>query len=114
MFILCIIHDINSFLIDGGFVDGAAVLMRAVELSHPSSSKFVHSIEGGEKSVQFEHEFVGICHPEATKSRDALKLLGWKILERIEPVTAEEIEGDFLRAHILKSGCCGARELIKL
>lgn len=97
-------------IIDGGFVDGAAVLMRAVELTHPNPSL----IEGTTNEVEFEHEFVAICHPEATKSRDALKLLGWKIIERIEPVTAEEIEGDFLRAHIIKSGCCGARELIKL
>jgi hypothetical protein len=96
-------------LIDGDFVDGAAVLMRSVELSHPNSDALQ-----GDSQVQFDHEFVAICHPEATKSRDALKLLGWKIIERIEPVTVEEIEGDFLRAHIAKSGCCGARELIKV
>ena len=32
---------------------------------------------------------------------------------RADQVAAEDIEGDFLRSHILKSGCCGARELLK-
>ena len=48
--------------------------MRAVQLSHPAGSS------------AYGHAFVAICHPEATKSRDALRALGWHIVETAEPV----------------------------
>jgi len=106
---------------DGPFMDGAAVLKRAVELAHPSPPAGATTTAGTSAVVQdsppqgdFEHAFVAICHPEATQSRDALAALGWRILEVAEPVGAHEIQGTFLKSHILKSGCCGARELLKL
>ena len=103
---------------DGPFMDGAAVLKRAVELAHPSPPVPATTTSADSTAAasqgEFDHAFVAICHPEATKSRDALAALGWRILEVAEPVGAHEIQGKFLKSHILKSGCCGARELLKL
>lgn len=104
---------------DGPFMDGAAVLKRAVELAHPlpsaaTTTAGTSAVADSAPQEEFEHAFVAICHPEATQSRDALAALGWRILEVAEPVGAHEIQGTFLKSHILKSGCCGARELLKL
>lgn len=108
---------------DGPFVDGAAVLMRAVQLAHPTVADVdAGAASGGRRSAgravlpasAFAHAFVAFCHPEAPRSRAALAALGWRVLEAPEPVAASEIQGAFLKAHILKSGCCGARELLKL
>jgi hypothetical protein len=101
---------------DGPFVDGAAVLMRAVQLAHPTAAAAAsgRSAAVAVPASAYAHAFVAICHPEAARSRDALAALGWRILEVPEPVAASEIQGAFLKSHILKSGCCGARELLKL
>ena len=45
-----------------------------------------------------------------------LARLGWIIFEAPEPIALTDIgqPGEFLREHIAGSGCCGARELLKL
>lgn len=37
-----------------------------------------------------------------------------RLIERDIPLDVDEIEGDYLRDHIRKNGCCGATELLKL
>lgn len=47
-------------------------------------------------------------------ARPVLGYLGWRVEERAVPVAVEDIQGEFLRTHIAKNGCCGERELLKL
>ena len=75
---------------DGNFVDGAAVLMRGVQLAT--------------KDSVYNHAFVAIVHPTIKRSRVALARLGWVILEAPTPVNVTNIQGDFLRSHIVGSG----------
>ena len=53
-------------------------------------------------------------HPEAAPCAEALTELGYVVQERDTPVAVEDIRGDILRERIVKNGCCGEKELIKL
>jgi len=89
--------------LDSGTRDAAAVLAysikRAVSLPH----------------VVFKHaEMVAIVHPSAMASRDDLVKAGYKVVERDVPIDVAKIENEFMRTAIVKDGCCGEKELLKL
>ncbi|CAM9908916.1 unnamed protein product, partial [Discosporangium mesarthrocarpum] len=48
------------------------------------------------------------------QGRFFLSDIGWRLEEKDLPIQVEDIEAEFLRGHINKTGCCGASELIKL
>ena len=83
---------------DGPYLDGAAVLAHSVIMS----------------KSKYDIEFVAIVHPGVVTTRPALSQLGFKIMEFEQPIFSKEIEGEYLRKEIDKSGCCGATELLKL
>eukprot|EP00559_Dactyliosolen_fragilissimus_P005345 CAMPEP_0184863392 /NCGR_PEP_ID=MMETSP0580-20130426/10882_1 /TAXON_ID=1118495 /ORGANISM="Dactyliosolen fragilissimus" /LENGTH=314 /DNA_ID=CAMNT_0027361699 /DNA_START=362 /DNA_END=1306 /DNA_ORIENTATION=- len=43
-----------------------------------------------------------------------LEKLGYTVLEKETPIDPNEIRGDFLREHVVKTGCCGEKEFLKL
>ncbi len=83
---------------DGPYLDGAAVLKHSIDRL-PSK----HDVD-----------MVAIVHPKVQTTRAALKKLGINVFEFPPPITSAEIEGEYLRKEIDKSGCCGALELLKL
>lgn len=86
---------------DGPIADGALVLMESILQSMNGHSKF-------------KHAFVAFVVPEAPRAAKLLANLGWRVLIRSMPLTVESIRGQNLRERILKSGCCGGNELLKL
>ncbi|CAM9448997.1 unnamed protein product, partial [Ascophyllum nodosum] len=56
--------------------------------------------------------FVLTSVPES--GRRHLEAMGWKLLEKDIPVAVADIEDEFYRNHVVKSGCCGADEFLKL
>ena len=90
-----------TVLNDGPFFDGAAVLQESV-LAMKSS---------------YPIEFFALCHPNAKKSQKHLAELGFKIIEREEPVKwPDGFTGasDWYKEEVHKNGCCGELEFLKL
>mmetsp|Transcript_16550 Transcript_16550/g.38036 ORF Transcript_16550/g.38036 Transcript_16550/m.38036 type:complete len:460 (+) Transcript_16550:230-1609(+) len=85
------------------FIDGAAILKYSLDVSSQ-----------GEES-KFKYKNYILYHPTAKECVLPLEELGYTLLERQTPVKVEEIGGDGgLRERIVKNGCCGEKELIKL
>eukprot|EP00516_Mucochytrium_quahogii_P006339 CAMPEP_0203758054 /NCGR_PEP_ID=MMETSP0098-20131031/10830_1 /ASSEMBLY_ACC=CAM_ASM_000208 /TAXON_ID=96639 /ORGANISM=" , Strain NY0313808BC1" /LENGTH=387 /DNA_ID=CAMNT_0050650301 /DNA_START=38 /DNA_END=1204 /DNA_ORIENTATION=+ len=83
---------------DGDYLDGAAVLKESI-----GRIKTVHEIH-----------YVAIVHVNVSSTLPKLKKLGYEVFSYEAPVVSSEIEGEYLRKEIDKSGCCGALELLKL
>jgi len=89
---------------DGYFgLDGAAVLAYSIINSSSTFSRLVYDIS-----------FIALVHPNVTVTRPGLKRLGFHVIEVPIPINTSAIRYTFLREGILKNGCCGASELIKL
>jgi hypothetical protein len=86
------------------FYEGAAVLKYSIEMTS------IHGTKGG----KYDYKFYVMYHPDAKECVLPLKDLGFTLLERPTPVNVSDIEGDVLRERIVKNGCCGEKELIKL
>jgi len=84
--------------------EGAAVLRHSI---HQNS---VHGNVGG----QYDYQLYAFYHPEVAACAPVLQDLGYTVQERNTPVAVEDIQGEFLRERIVKNGCCGEKELIKL
>jgi len=57
---------------------------------------------------------LALVHPGISRSRPVLAALGYRITEFPLPVPLEDIEDEWMRGRIDKSGCCGSSELLKL
>lgn len=93
-------HDTN---VRFEIAEGAAVLRHSI---HQNS---VRSGNG-----RYDYRLYAFHHPEAAVCAETLADLDYAVQERDIPVPVSEIEGDFLRERIVKNGCCGEKELIKL
>lgn len=84
--------------------EGAAVLKHSIHLAS------VHGPLGG----KYDYKMHAIYHPDALSCVQELEKLGYELNQRNTPVAVKDIQGDFLREKIVKNGCCGEKELIKL
>ena len=57
---------------------------------------------------------IAFVHPDAVPCSSVFRNLGYDVQIRDTPFNVSAIKGDFLREHIIKSGCCGEREYLKL
>jgi hypothetical protein len=53
-------------------------------------------------------------HPSAISCSSIFTSLGYQTIITETPVNVSDIRGDFLRERVVKSGCCGEKEYIKL
>ena len=53
-------------------------------------------------------------HPAAISCSNIFKELGYETRITDTPVNVSDIRGEFLREHVVHSGCCGEKEYIKL
>lgn len=90
--------DPNNKAIPFQIAEGAAVLR--------------HSIARHQE--RYDYQTIIMYHPDAKACAQPLQDLGYVTLERNLPVEVKDIQGDFLRERIVKNGCCGEKELIKL
>lgn len=85
-------------------LDGAAVLSHSIRLAsyptHPTS--------------QYASKMIVFAHPDASECLDPFYKLGYDIRIKDVPIDVTQIKGDFLREHVIKSGCCGDKEFLKL
>jgi hypothetical protein len=85
------------------FVDGAAVLRHSLD---------VHSTD------RYDYHMYILHHPDAARCVQALSTLrGVTLLQRDTPINVSDIRSggaDGLKERIVKTGCCGEKELIKL
>ena len=54
------------------------------------------------------------AHPGATDCVKPFKQLGYQVHIKETPINASQIKKEFLREHVVKSGCCGEKEYLKL
>jgi hypothetical protein len=87
------------------FVEGAAVLQYSIQRFRGP---------GIQKRSHYDSTLYAIYHPDARPCVPLLEELGYVLVQRETPVAVEEIQGDFLREHIVTNGCCGEKELLKL
>jgi len=96
------------------FFDAAAVLRRSIQLnSWPlhATSRY------GAKFYAFTTKPTDGSDPANDKCFQILSLAGWEVLPQpppLYPSLIKEPEGSVLRTGIVKDGCCGPDELIKL
>jgi len=57
---------------------------------------------------------IAFVHPDAESCSNIFKELGYTVQIRETPFNVTDIEGTFLKEHIVKSGCCGEKEYLKL
>jgi hypothetical protein len=89
--------------IDSGARDAAAVLAHSIKraLAQPN--------------VMFKScNLIAIVHPSAMVSRDRLVKAGYQVLEKPVPIEVSRIKHEYMREAIVKDGCCGEKELLKL
>jgi len=93
-----------SLFNDGSYLDGAAVLAKSIRDTH------------GPHESPHRHHLVALVTEEVVRGASARKLeaLGFRLVQRDSPLEASEIRQDFLREKIVKDGCCGITELMKL
>lgn len=72
-----------------------------------------HSIHRAHEGSRYDYHLYAIYHPSAEHCALPLKQLGYRLLKRETFVRPEDIQGEFLRERIPKSGCCGEKELVK-
>ncbi len=84
--------------------DGASVLKHSIHLqSYPQS-----------KQSKYTYKMIAFVHPEAKGCIEPLKKLDYEIMIKETPINVADIEGDFLRKKVSKTGCCGDKEFLKL
>eukprot|EP00555_Chaetoceros_dichaeta_P010586 CAMPEP_0198257998 /NCGR_PEP_ID=MMETSP1447-20131203/7527_1 /TAXON_ID=420782 /ORGANISM="Chaetoceros dichaeta, Strain CCMP1751" /LENGTH=351 /DNA_ID=CAMNT_0043945015 /DNA_START=160 /DNA_END=1212 /DNA_ORIENTATION=+ len=85
------------------FNDGAAVLKHSIHLaSYPL---------GGSK---YAYKMYLFAHPSAKDCIEPFVKMGYNVLIKDTPINASEIKTDFFRRHVVKTGCCGDKEFLKL
>ena len=91
---------------DPSFSEGAAVLAHSIHLS--SIRNFAQS-----KSY-YDYKLIVFVHPNARACSDIFEELGYEIQIRDTPFKVADIKSEWLQEHIVKSGCCGETEYLKL
>jgi len=87
-------------------LDGAAVLKHSI---HKNSIRNVTS------TSLYDYKMYAIVHPNAAKCSQPLQThLGYQVLVRDTPFNVSDISSQFLRETVVKRGCCGEKEFIKL
>lgn len=86
------------------FTEGAAVLKYSIDQTS------IHGPKGG----KYDYKMYILHDPAALECSLPLRDLGFELVERATPVNVSDIRGELLRERIVKNGCCGAQELIKL
>jgi len=81
-----------------GFLDSAGALVMSIR----------------DAKISYDYDLIAIISPKVVKARPVLQTLGFEILVRELPVQADEIRDPNTRREILKDGCCGIDELLKL
>lgn len=84
--------------------DGPAILKHSIHLS-----SFPYHFQS-----LFAYQMFAFIHPAAMACSDIFHTLGYTIQITDTPVNVSDIRGDFLREHVVHSGCCGEKEYIKL
>ena len=59
-------------------------------------------------------QMIAFVHPNAESCSHIFSELGYTIQIRETPFNVTDIRGEFLREHVVKSGCCGEKEYLKL
>ena len=88
------------------YVEGAAVLRQSIHLSSYESFEVSGS--------HYSYHLFAFVHPEAEKCSGPLKTLGYDVMIKDIPLDTSAIKGEFLKEHVVRSGCCGAKEFLKL
>ncbi|KAL7524410.1 hypothetical protein ACHAXR_001557 [Thalassiosira sp. AJA248-18] len=57
---------------------------------------------------------IAFVHPNAESCSNVFRDLGYMVQIRETPFNVTDIKGEFLREHVVKSGCCGEKEYLKL
>lgn len=91
---------------DPSFREGAAVLAHSIHLS--SIRNFAQS------GSYYDYKLIVFVHPNASACSDIFKELGYEIQIRDTPFNVADIKSKWLQEHIVKSGCCGEKEYLKL
>ena len=90
---------------------------RTRRASGPSSSEWdVRSVSVllPTSSSPSPSQMIAFVHPDAVPCSSVFRNLGYDVQIRDTPFNVSAIRGDFLREHVIKSGCCGEREYLKL
>lgn len=91
---------------DPSFHEGAAVLKHSIHLSSIRNYHISKSL--------FDYEMIAFVHPNAESCSNVFKELGYTVQIRETPFNVTDIKEQFLREHVVKSGCCGEKEYLKL
>jgi hypothetical protein len=84
--------------------DAAAVLKHSIHLnSYPQNT-----------NSSYNYKMIAFVHPEAMGCIHPFQKLGYEIQIKETPIDPTKIKGDFLREKVDKTGCCGAKEFLKL
>ena len=90
---------------NGLHVQGAAVLGHSIRLN---------SAANPQSSSRYGYKLFVFVHPDAVSCAKPFEDVGFEVLVRETPVNVTDIRGEFLRTHVHKIGCCGAKEYLKL
>ncbi|KAK1745682.1 glycogenin [Skeletonema marinoi] len=91
---------------DPSFREGAAVLAHSIHLS--SIRNFAQS------GSHYDYKLIVFVHPNARACSDIFEELGYEIQIRDTPFKVADIKSEWLQEHIVKTGCCGEKEYLKL
>ena len=84
--------------------DGSAILKHSIHLSsYPIHYK-----------SKYAYKMYAFIHTSATDCAPTFEELGYDVLIRETPINATDIVEGFYREHVVKSGCCGDKEFLKL
>ncbi|CAM9690354.1 unnamed protein product [Pylaiella littoralis] len=80
-----------------------------------SAEVLLHSIQAACKLSRYRCETVAFALPSVgPEGLRHLENMGWRVVEKDVPVALEEIEDESYRNRVVKTGCCGEKEFIKL
>ena len=90
----------------GSTPHGAAVLAHSIHLS--SIRNFAQS------GSYYDYKLIVFVHPDAQGCADIFKEFGYEIQIRDTPFQVADMKNSWLQKRIVKSGCCGEKEYLKL
>jgi hypothetical protein len=86
--------------------EGAAVLKHSIHLS---------SIRNPNSTSKYDYQLIAFVHPNATDCESTLDQLGYQVQILDTPVDVTQIKNNSAMVHrVMKSGCCGEKEFLKL
>jgi hypothetical protein len=86
--------------------EGAAVLKHSIHLS---------SIRNPNSTSKYDYRLIAFVHPNATLCESAFESLGYQVQILDTPVDVTQIKNNSaMVGRVMKSGCCGEKEFLKL